>query len=123
MNNLELNLAFETLWVAIRETNAYVNKVSPWKIVDKKRLGTVMNILCSSVVLFAKYLECIMPQKADRIFKQYNQVNDNIFKFEFLKSGVKLGEKDNLFTKIVLEEKKEDSKPKERVGFGLLLLL
>jgi len=107
MQNLEFNKAFEILWTAIRETNAYVNLTAPYKEEDEKRLATVMNVLCSSVVLFAKYVNCIMPEKSKRILKQYNVVNDGILELEFFKSEHKLGEKDNLFEKIKLEEKEE----------------
>lgn len=121
MNELKLNQAIETLWTAIRETNAYVNQVAPWKENDDKRLSTIMNILVSSVYLFAKYVECIMPKKAEMIFKQYNFKNDKIFKFEFIDS-VKLNEKVNIFEKIQIE-KKEVEKPKTREGFEKLNLM
>ena len=64
MQELKFNFAIETLWNAIRETNAYINKTAPYKECNKERLGTILNILCSSCVLFAKYTNCFMPKKA-----------------------------------------------------------
>lgn len=123
MQSLEFNKAIETLWSAIRETNAYINAVAPWKESDKERLATTMNILCSAVKLFASYLECFMPEKTQRLFKQYNVENENKFEFEFFKSEHKLGQKDNLFEKIVLEVKEEKPKEmKKREGFATLNL-
>lgn len=110
MQELQFNRAIETLWVAIRETNAYVNLTAPWKEQDVKRLGTVMNILASSINLFAKYINCFMPEKSALIFKQFNLKNDGVFKFEFLQKGLKLNEKINIFSKIELEKKQEKTK-------------
>ncbi len=122
MQELKYNHALETLWTAIRECNAYTNAVSPWKEQDEKRLGTVMNVLISSIYLFAKYTTCFIPTKSDLIFKQYNLVNDNKFKFVNIKAGVKFNEKENLFSKVVIEKKVEvKDKPKE--GFEKLNLI
>ena len=115
MQNLEFNHALDLLWEAIREVNAYINKVEPWKIEDERRLGTVMNVLCSSIRLISCYLRCFMPLVAERIDEQYNFKSDfrfeNLdFRFENLKKGHKLGEKDNLFNKVKFEEKKDSRK-------------
>ena len=117
MQELKFNFAIEILWNAIRETNAYINKTAPYKESNKERLGTILNILCSSSVFFAKYASCFMPKKAQKIFKQFNVKNDGIFKLEFLEAGHKLGEKENLFTKIEikateLKNKKEKTESK-----------
>lgn len=128
MQNLQYNRAIETLWNAIRETNAYINKVSPWKEEDQQRLGTIMNILCSSCILFAKYVDCFMPTKSEKVFAQFNIENDKIFKLEFFEEGHKLNEKENLFQKIIIEEKTDknivDEKMEEnkREGFEKLNL-
>lgn len=121
MQNLEFNKAINTLFEAIRETNAYVNKVSPWKEQDQDRLGTIMNTLCSACILFGKYISCFMPDKSNKVFKQFNINNDNIFKLEFIEENHKLGEKENLFEKIILE-KKETKQEIKKEGFELLNL-
>jgi methionyl-tRNA synthetase len=108
MNNIRLNLAFEVLFSKIREVNAYINRVEPWKEKNDRKLATVMNILCSSCILFAKYLECIMPSKSKKIFKQFNIENNHLYKLDFFSEGHKIGEKENLFIKIKLKEKNEE---------------
>lgn len=107
IQELKFNQAIDILWTAIRSTNAYINATSPWKETNERRLKTIMNILCSSVYLFAKYIDCVMPSKADRIFKQYNLEKNSIFKLEFIEENHKLGEKDNIFEKIKIEKKEE----------------
>lgn len=135
MQELRFNFAIEILWNAIRETNAYINKTAPYKETNKERLGTIINLLASSCVLFAKYVNCFMPKKAEKIFKQFNVKNDGIFKLEFLEAGHKLAEKENLFTKIEMgdgrlemgekkqEKKSEKTQSKEKKeGFSSLNL-
>ena len=104
MQNLEYTKAFDVLWTAIRDTNAYVNKVSPWAEKDEKRLGTIMNVLCSACIFFGKFTHCIIPNKSELLFKQFNIKNDGVFKVEFLEKGHTLGAKENLFEKIKLEK-------------------
>jgi methionyl-tRNA synthetase len=121
IQNLEYTKAFNVLWTAIRDTNAYVNKVSPWAEKNEKRLGTIMNVLCSACILFGKYTNCIIPNKTSLLFKQFNVVNNNKFEVEFLSTGHKLGAKENLFERIKLD------KPVEKVeavreGFSKLNL-
>ncbi len=126
MNGVEIHKTLETIWFAIRESNAYVNKVSPWKEQDQKRLATIINTLCSTCILIAKYIDCFMPEKSKLIFKQFNLENDKIFKFEFMKENHKLAEKENIFEKIKLEEKKENNNNQnnsdEKQGFEKLNL-
>ena len=112
MQNLEYFKSLNLLWGGIRETNAYINRVEPWKEKDKGRLATIMNVLCSACVLFAKYLHCFMPQKSALIFEQFNMKNDEIFKLEFIEENHKLGQKINLFEKIKLEDENEKSNQK-----------
>lgn len=126
LQELKFNQATENLWNAVREANAYINKVAPWKEEDRERLGTVLNILISSVRMFAEYVDCFMPTTAQRIFKQYNIEKSGKFEFDYIESGHELGEKDNLFTKIKLEKKEENPKDKKveekREGFATLNL-
>lgn len=121
MQNLEYTKAFVVLWTAIRDTNAYVNKVSPWAEKDEKRLGTIMNVLCSACIYFGKYTNCIIPNKTSLLFKQFNVENNNKFEVEFLKTGHKLGAKENLFERIKLDKPKVEAEvPRE--GFAKLNL-
>ena len=123
LQDLQFNKALETLWAAIRETNAYINKVAPWKEQDMKRLSTIINTLNFAIKIFADYIDCFMPQTSQRIRKQFNFEKGNFQKFIPVKAGHILGEKDNLFEKIKLEEKKEELKPEiKKEGFSSLNL-
>lgn len=117
MQELKFNRALELLWGRIRGVNAYVNATEAWKVTDKERLGTIINILISSANMFAKYVDCFMPEKTVRIFKQFNLSNDKSFVFSYLPSGIEIGEKDNIFTKIQVAKEEavlnEDSKFKK----------
>jgi methionyl-tRNA synthetase len=107
MQDLRFNLALEKLWEAIREVNAYINKVSPWKIENKERLGTVVNILVAACRQFAFYLECFMPKKSSLLLEQLG-FKDAKKDFEIVKENHKLGKKENLFERIKIEEEKKD---------------
>ncbi|MBR9676081.1 methionine--tRNA ligase [Candidatus Woesearchaeota archaeon] len=115
MQALSFNKAIDLLWKSIREVNAYINKVEPWKIKDKVRLATIINILASSAKLFAEFVDCVMPEKSNRILKQLGLKKTNTFVFEHIKSA-KVGEKDNVFSKV--ETKKKETKKRE--GFEIL---
>jgi len=123
IQDLKFNQAIEILWGAIRETNAYVNKVAPWKETDKKRLQTIIAILVSSIKMFGEYLDCIMPEKSERLRVQYNFKKTGSFQFEIIPVNHKLGIKDNLFSKVEIK-KPEEKKVEEikREGFSLLNL-
>lgn len=123
MNKLQFFQALDLVFGVIRETNAYVNKTEPWKIQDKKRLQTVMTILTSTMKFFSEYLDAFMPEKMKLLRKQYNFNSEFTFTFEMLKSGHKLGEKENLFQKISLEKKSDSESTKhseKRDGFSSL---
>lgn len=112
IQNLQFNKSLEILWSAIRETNAYINKVAPWKEQDMKKLSAIINTLNFTIKTFANYIDCFMPTTAQRIRRQYNFQKEDFSKFLPVQAGHKLGEKDNLFTKIQIEKKeqKEDTK-------------
>jgi methionyl-tRNA synthetase len=121
MQNLEYTKAFTVLWTAIRDTNAYVNKVSPWAEKDEFRLGTIMNVLCSACILFGKFTNCIIPTRSELLFKQFNVKNNGKFEVEFLEAGHKLGAKENLFERIKLDKPATEVE-KNREGFSKLNL-
>lgn len=120
MQNLEYSKALDLLWKCIRETNAYINKVAPWKEQDIKKLASILNTLCFCVKTIANYLECFMPTKAEIIRKQFNFEKANFSKFTPIKGGHKLGKKENIFQKIQLKKKEEI---KEKEGFEKLNLV
>lgn len=128
MSALRFKEALDLLWEKIRTVNAYINKVEPWKIQDTKRLESVLSVLTFAVQTFARYIECFMPETAQRIRKQYNFEEQDFSSFTAIPAGHKIGEKDNLFSKITLEKKaetkKEDSEKKEekKTGFASLNL-
>lgn len=121
MQNLEFNKALDVLWRAIRDCNAYINKVEPWRVQDQKRLATIMNMLCSAIRVIGEYVDCFMPQKTELLRKQFNFEKTGNFEFDNLKEGHKLSDKENLFEK-VKSEKENVEQLKQREGFETLNL-
>lgn len=74
MNNLELNLALETVWQFIRKTNKYIDQTEPWvlgrNISQQERLSTVLYHLAESIRLATILIYPFMPVKAQEIWKQ-----------------------------------------------------
>ncbi len=124
MQNLQFNHALDVLFNSIRETNAYINKVAPWKEQDVSRLETIMATLVFVVKTIADYIDCFMPVKAQMIREQFNFEKGNFKKFDSVKAGHKLAEKNNLFEKIKIEKKEQEDKSVElkREGFDTLNL-
>lgn len=120
MDNLQYNRALEVIWELIRETNAYINEVAPWKENNQQRLDTIIAILVSIIRVLIPYIEPFMPGKIQRLKKQYYFTQKSQFDFQIIEEGHRLGEKDNLFTKIKLEDTKE--KEVEKKGFSKLNL-
>ena len=122
MNALEYNKALEVLWEVIRQTNAYINEVMPWKEESPERLETVMNILVSAVKVFGTYLTPFMPQKVEKLNIQYNFDYQPQFDFSHIQEGHTLGEKENLFSKIKLEKPEKSQEEPKKEGFSKLNL-
>lgn len=114
MQQLKFNQAIDILWTAIRNTNAYINKVEPWKQTDKKRLKAIINTLIFAIKMFADYIDCFMPEKAQKIREQYNFEKGNFKKFENVKKGHKIGKKENLFQKITEEQTPQQKQPEPK---------
>ncbi|MFW6285856.1 MAG: methionine--tRNA ligase [Nanoarchaeota archaeon] len=123
MQNLQFNKAIETLFTAIRETNTYINKVTPWKEQDTKRLASIINTLNFAIKTFANYIDCFMPTKAQKIREQFNfEKEQNFPNITKIKNNHKLGEKENLFQKIKLEKPKSNNIPQKKEGLESLNL-
>jgi methionyl-tRNA synthetase len=110
---LSYNKAYDLLWSLIRDVNAYINQVEPWKENNKERLKVIINILSSSVLFFLKYIEPIMPEKAELILKQFNFGKDNNLEFNLIDKKIKISEKENLFKKYKIEDYISSKKDKK----------
>ena len=123
MQELDFHKALDLIFTKIREVNAYVNLVSPWKEEDSKRLSVILNILSSCCILFGQYLKSFIPEKSSRLLKQFNVSEEFSKQINFLPQGHELGEKDNLFQKFKVEKLKvEEEKVEEKEGFAVLNL-
>ena len=111
MQNLDFNRAIELLWNRIRNINAYINEVAPWKETSQNRLANIISILNACVVDITQYLDCFMPNKAELIREQFNIKKELPIKeisLCYQEVGHKLGEKKNIFEKVKLEEGKKN---------------
>ncbi|OVE74812.1 methionine--tRNA ligase [archaeon D22] len=118
MQSLRYNRAIEVLWSRIRDVNAYINETEAWKVKDENRLKAIVNLLASCVKLFAEYVDCFMPEKSEKIFKQLSLIKENSFEFKHLSVKEKIGVKENIFEKIKMEKENQNTstKPESEVS-------
>ncbi len=57
----------KTLVAFIEAVNDYIDKTAPWKITDQERLGTVLNILISSIFKSAVMLSPVLVDSSEKI--------------------------------------------------------
>jgi methionyl-tRNA synthetase len=123
MQELDFHKALDVLFTAIRDVNAYINKVEPWREQDQERLASIIASLNFAIKVIGDYMNPFMPEKAERLRKQYNFKLGDFKSLKQIEEGHKLGEKDNLFQKFKVEKPKvEEIKIQEREGFGVLNL-
>jgi methionyl-tRNA synthetase len=108
MDSLEFHKAIEEIFTAIRECNAYINAVEPWKEKDQERLNTIMNILAKSVVVFSSYLSIVMPQKTKIALKQFGFEQPELdINAIVINENHSLNEKQNLFSKVKFKKQEQ----------------
>jgi methionyl-tRNA synthetase len=113
LDNLEFNNALVTVWKFIQAVNKYVNDTEPWKIADKKRLGTVVYNICESLRIISIYIDPFMPEKATEIRKQLGLKEESFKTLKHsIKPGTKISKGQHLFKKY--EYKKEVKKTEKK---------
>ena len=115
--NGKVSEAIDCVFDIFKRCNKYIDETTPWILAkddsNRDRLATVMYNLLESIRHGAVLLQCILPDTADRIFKQLNTENryyDSLNSFDGLDVGIVLNDPEVLFARIdkeaVLEELK-----------------
>lgn len=115
MEELKVSEAIDVIFEIFKRCNKYIDETTPWILakdeVNRDRLATVMYVLLESIRHGAVLLQVVLPDTADKIFKQLNTENryyDSLSSFSGLDYGIVLNDPEPLFIRIdkesVLEE-------------------
>ncbi|MBI5064908.1 methionine--tRNA ligase [Candidatus Woesearchaeota archaeon] len=108
MQNYEWSKALEIIWEFIHECNAYINKTEPWKVQDKKRLGTILYVLVESLRITSLLTYSFIPESSEKLAKQIGQKIKSFKDATFKKTTKgKTEEPQILFKKVEFVERKE----------------
>ncbi|MCR4336016.1 MAG: methionine--tRNA ligase [archaeon] len=115
MDKLEPHNALQQIFFFISECNKFINATEPWKLEGKEVEGVLYSLL-DSLRIISILLAPFVPETSEKISKQLNISLGNWedVKFNLLKPGIKLGEKQILFNKVQKIEKKEEKIEKAR---------
>ena len=128
ISNMAFNKALLSIWESIGAMNRYIDLAKPWVLAkdetDKPRLASVLYTVLDSLRAISHLIYPFMPETAMEIRKQIG-ADDNInlsdelsiANMKLLKSGVSLGENNNMFPRIdekeMLEKIYSNNKEKE----------
>ncbi|MFH1391618.1 MAG: methionine--tRNA ligase [Candidatus Diapherotrites archaeon] len=118
MEKLESHNALNEIFSFIGACNKYINEKEPWKL-EGKELEQVLYSVLDSLKVISILLAPFLPETSEKISKQLNVKLGNFseVKFNLLKAGNKLGEKEILFQKI--EKKKEQTEKAREISVTL----
>ena len=107
MNDLKVSEAIDCVFDIFKRCNKYIDETTPWILAkdpnSRDRLATVMYNLLEAIRHGAVLLQCILPDTADKIFKQLNTENryyDSLSSFDGLDLGIVLNDPEVLFARI-----------------------
>ncbi len=106
--NFQFYKALEKLWEAIRKTNVYIDRTSPWSEVKKGdfiRAGTILRVLLESMKSFAIALYPLMPETSKILLENLSiEAKDilweKVFHFDLLKEGTPIKKGKPLYPRI-----------------------
>ena len=115
MNELKVSEAIDCVFDIFKRCNKYIDETTPWILAkdesSRDRLSTVMYNLLESIRHGAVLLQAILPDTADKIFKQLNTENryyESLNSFDGLDFDIILNDPEVLFARIdkdaVMEE-------------------
>ncbi|MBI2564585.1 methionine--tRNA ligase [Candidatus Woesearchaeota archaeon] len=86
MLNYEWNKALEKILEFVHDCNKYINEAQPWKVNDKKRLGTILYVIIECLRIVSILLFPFIPETAQKIAKQLGQKIGDWKNIEFKKA-------------------------------------
>ncbi len=108
MQNYEWSKALEIIWEFVHGCNAFINKTEPWKVQDKKRLGTILYVLIESLRITSLLTYSFIPESSEKLAKQIGQKIKSFKDATFKKTTKgKTEEPQILFKKVEFIERKE----------------
>lgn len=117
MQDFEWNKALECVWEFIQFCNKYVNDTEPWKVKDKKRLGTILYNVVESLRIISLLTYSFIPESSEKIARQIRQEITSFKKIKFSKTTKgKIKKPEILFKKLELKAKDSFSKLNLRVA-------
>ncbi len=104
MQKYEWSRALEVIWEFIHECNAYINKTEPWKVQDKKRLGTILYVLIENLRIISLLTYSFIPESSEKLSKQIGQKIKSFKDAKFKKTTKgKIATPEILFKKLELK--------------------
>jgi methionyl-tRNA synthetase len=101
MEKREHNRALDVIWVAINQTNAYLNDSAPWKVpVEDPRLKTILYNGLHALHYFGTLLSPFLPETASKTLQFLGTKNEGLKGLDFGKQTFQLSEPTALFPKI-----------------------
>ena len=115
MSGLRVSEAIDCVFDIFKRCNKYIDETTPWILAkdasNRDRLATVMYNLLESIRHGAVLLQCILPDTANRIFKQLNTENryyESLNSFNGLDVGIIFNDPEVLFARIDKEAVMEE---------------
>lgn len=111
MDELRIADAIDEVFNCLRASNKYIDETTPWILAkdekDHDRLKTVLYNLTESIRICAVYLQAILPDTSEKIFKFINsdlKSYESTVNFGQYVSGTKVNEAEILFQRIDIEK-------------------
>ncbi len=120
MESMGISQAIKDVWAFISRANKYIDETMPWALAKdeskKAELATVMYNLAESLRIVSGLISPYMPQTAPKIYAQlgfsddFGKVTlDNLRKWGGTPAGQHIGEAEQLFPRIEVEDRKDDA--------------
>ena len=121
MDELQFSLALQDIWQLVGECNRYIDVNAPWVLVKtdegKKRLKTVLYVLCECIRIVAILIAPTMPRTPARIYEQLGIAEgeltgwESASRFGLLPAGTKVQKGEALFPRIDVKKELADIVP------------
>ena len=120
MESMGISQAIKDVWAFISRANKYIDETMPWALAKdeskKAELATVMYNLAESLRIVSGLISPYMPQTAPKIYAQlgfsddFGKVTlDDLRKWGGTPAGQHIGEAEQLFPRIEVEDRKDDA--------------
>jgi len=74
IDSYKFNEALAWLWDKLRASDESLSSSTPWKMTDKNEIALILKPIVQDILNVAYCLQIFMPQTADKIIKQFTEV-------------------------------------------------